>query len=194
MENQTIYVQGFNNFNGVLSLLVYDKTDGILSEIDLLNIRLSYPRVAGEISNFRAENVGESDTEQEVAESLVEAIRQRRLLLSSSDLADKDQRLKYLDKLYDIVRISFADRNLPSIIKLKFNSQHNVIYDLLRQLKPAVIDSPDPFISATWRQIAEFLIAHVENFADSKIDSLIAELQAKKNTPMGRKFEVKTKG
>lgn len=97
--------------------------------------------------------------------------------------------LSYLEKRRDLLFIFWNIINEifknpiqeTSITKLKVNAPANVVYNLIKQLKPICIQDELPFLPQTNKQIAEFLISCVEGFENLSINTVTTEIGREQN-------------
>lgn len=128
---------------------------------------------------------------EEVYNWLEYQIKEIKRILESNEIEYKGERLELLNGFSNIINEIFKKpiQEVP-ILKLKINAPANVIYDLIKQLKPICIEDKNPFLPQSNKQIAEFLINYVEGFENLSITTVSTEIGREHNI---KKSSIKVK-
>lgn len=108
--------------------------------------------------------------------------KETKRIIEQNELAYLDKRRELLLIFWGIINEVFKKpiRETP-ITKLKINAPANVVYNLIKQLKPIPIQDELPLLPQTNKQIAEFLINCVEGFENQSINTVTTEIGREQN-------------
>jgi len=89
--------------------------------------------------------------------------------------------------LRELIDKPLLSRQSESHVKLNWNCQKNVLYDLIAQLKTRTGSKGLPFIDNSNAEIALFLIQHIVQFENNKQSTVEKELSKRAVRPLSSK-------
>jgi len=119
-------------------------------------------------------------------------IKDIKIYISKSELDNQQERLEALKIFDNIIKGIFQKPILiQSPTKLKINTNKNVFYDLIRQLKKEVsIEKGKCILTQTDEEIAKFIKDNIEGFENLSLNTIIKEI-SRDQIIKGKRIEVK---
>lgn len=119
-------------------------------------------------------------------------IKDIKIYISKSELDNQQERLEALNIFDNVIKRIFQKPILiQSATKLKINTNKNVFYDLIRQLKKEVsIEKGKCILTQTDEEIAKFIKDNIEGFENLSLNTIIKEI-SRDQIIKGKRIEVK---
>ncbi len=150
-----------------------DETEMV--RMTILNIENIIPHAQNSLTTFFTLNPNLRKNGYQYLSNRISEIRK---LLNENEVSFKEERLSYLDITIEMIDNVFSakDNERHNVIKLKFNTPKNVLFDFLKQLKNSYVQGKTPILSQSYKELAEFLISNVEGFEKYTVGNLSKEI------------------
>ena len=138
----------------------------------VVNLKLQRDQVRRELCRFLDEH---TSLTEEAYQYLDKMVQERKTVIDSSQIKQKDERLALLESVHTIATNVLQPEKANTFNKLTLNAPKNVIYDLVRQLKNIYLKD-GRLLPQSNEELAKFIVANIDGFENVSVSTVSREL------------------